>query len=311
KKRLLPSARASFRHTMSPRKRKRLFDSAGRDLPWLPNQYYINRVAATDEFCLDGRPYFSLQTLIRLVNDEGEGWPGIQAAIFGTFSLGIRTIMGDLPEIFSAENTTIPVLILHGDPTLERQEPRWETGKKASRTAGIVPSSAAVEGGRDAPCVEKTNAPRGVVAAEVSGTGTRTVKGQGHNCTSRFGEGEGGEAVGIGRAYKLHKKPLQQGPHLEHQIRLEKAGRGDRAGGWLELMSPMVQVEKLLTGSRGVHHPKFGLIFLHDGSLVVYVTTANLGTGGTVDGTWCQLFPPRWDGDVEGVVKGGFTWHQE
>lgn len=35
-----------------------------------------------------------------------------------------------------------------------------------------------------------------------------------------------------------------------------------------------------------VHHPKFGLLFLNDGSLVVYVGTGNLGTDVAIDATW-------------------------
>lgn len=44
---------------------------------------------------------------------------------------------------------------------------------------------------------------------------------------------------------------------------------------------------QVIAGKRGgVHHPKFGLLFLHDGSLVFYVGTGNLGTDTAVDATW-------------------------
>lgn len=36
----------------------------------------------------------------------------------------------------------------------------------------------------------------------------------------------------------------------------------------------------------GVHHPKFGMLFLKDGSLVMYVGTANLGTDTAIEITW-------------------------
>lgn len=39
-------------------------------------------------------------------------------------------------------------------------------------------------------------------------------------------------------------------------------------------------------GERGVHHPKFGLLFLNDGSLVVYVGTGNMGVDTAIDATW-------------------------
>ena len=39
-------------------------------------------------------------------------------------------------------------------------------------------------------------------------------------------------------------------------------------------------------GSRGVHHPKFGMLFLKDGSLVMYVGTGNLGADTAIDATW-------------------------
>lgn len=39
-------------------------------------------------------------------------------------------------------------------------------------------------------------------------------------------------------------------------------------------------------GGVGVHHPKFGLIFLNDGSVVVHVGTANLGSDINIDATW-------------------------
>ena len=36
----------------------------------------------------DREPFFSLERLLEVVN--GEGWPGVKAAIFGTFSIDIR-----------------------------------------------------------------------------------------------------------------------------------------------------------------------------------------------------------------------------
>lgn len=41
-----------------------------------------------------------------------------------------------------------------------------------------------------------------------------------------------------------------------------------------------------------MHHPKFGLLFLNDGSLVMYVSSGNLGTDTAIDCTW-------WAGSVK------------
>ena len=44
---------------------------------------------------------------------------------------------------------------------------------------------------------------------------------------------------------------------------------------------------------RGVHHPKFMLLFEKSGDLVVVVSTANLSKTKSVEGSWIQRFSPR------------------
>lgn len=44
---------------------------------------------------------------------------------------------------------------------------------------------------------------------------------------------------------------------------------------------------------RGVHHPKFMLLFEKNGNLVVLVSTANLTRSRTMEGTWLQRFMPN------------------
>lgn len=51
----------------------------------------------------------------------------------------------------------------------------------------------------------------------------------------------------------------------------------------------------------GVHHPKFGLLFLKDGSLVVYVSTGNMGVDTAIDATWCVSGRKR-GGEGEGNI---------
>jgi hypothetical protein len=44
---------------------------------------------------------------------------------------------------------------------------------------------------------------------------------------------------------------------------------------------------------RGVHHPKFMILFERSGDVVVSVSTANLTKTRTIEGTWVQRFPPN------------------
>ncbi|CAM9499556.1 unnamed protein product [Choristocarpus tenellus] len=240
----------------------------------------------------DGRPYFSLQKLVRLVN-EGDGWPGIKAALFGTYSLGIRTLITDLPEIFSRNNHNIDVLILHGDMTLSRCGRKGKGAQLPPRPTQM-PVQAVTEGGD---CAVRENWGQEVqpnVEAETMGTFCLESTNEENWCDPEKGQvGRSIRKESQGDSYVLSKKGLQQTNHLEQRERLEKSGMGDRACGWSVTIPATVQVEKVLTGRRGVHHPKFGLIFLLDGSLVVYVSTGNLGTNVAVDATWCQLFPPQ------------------
>lgn len=81
-------------------------------LPWLPDRFYINEIAGVvgehreeeevkaQDGCGEGRMgggggggrrrkiTFSLGKLVEVVN--ADGWPGIKAAVFGTFSLEMR-----------------------------------------------------------------------------------------------------------------------------------------------------------------------------------------------------------------------------
>ncbi|CAN0035094.1 unnamed protein product, partial [Ascophyllum nodosum] len=71
---------------------------------------------------------------------------------------------------------------------------------------------------------------------------------------------------------------------------MEQSGRRDRLLGWEMSLPSQLHLEKVNAGSRGVHHPKFGMLFLKDGSLVMYVGTGNLGADTAIDATWVQRF---------------------
>jgi hypothetical protein len=43
---------------------------------------------------------------------------------------------------------------------------------------------------------------------------------------------------------------------------------------------------------KGVHHPKYMLLFETSGALIVVVSTANMTTSRTIDASWMQRFPP-------------------
>ncbi|CBJ30303.1 conserved unknown protein [Ectocarpus siliculosus] len=93
-----------------------------------------------------------------------------------------------------------------------------------------------------------------------------------------------------GADYILFRESLGKNASSEQRERLKAAGREDRLDYWEMSMPAHVQVEKVHTGGLGVHHPKFGLLFLKDDSLVVYVGTGNLGVDTAIDATWVQRF---------------------
>jgi len=74
---------------------------------------------------------------------------------------------------------------------------------------------------------------------------------------------------------------------------------------------------------RGVHHPKFMVLFERSGSVIVMITTSNLTEQTSVDGAWVQRFEPadsatkkgtmkcpRADGSDFGYVLANFLQHQ-
>ena len=66
---------------------------------------------------------------------------------------------------------------------------------------------------------------------------------------------------------------------------------------------------------RGVHHPKFFLLFERSGSLVVIISTSNLTPQSLMDGSWVQRFEPkgvsphnRDSGNNDGNLKKGSVY---
>ncbi|CAM9232085.1 unnamed protein product [Ectocarpus sp. 13 AM-2016] len=101
-----------------------------------------------------------------------------------------------------------------------------------------------------------------------------------------------------GADYILFRESLGKNASSEQRERLKAAGREDRLDYWEMSMPAHVQVEKVHTGGLGVHHPKFGLLFLKDDSLVVYVGTGNLGVDTAIDATWVQRFDQSKKGEA-------------
>eukprot|EP00903_Cladosiphon_okamuranus_P020333 g18655.t1 len=122
-------------------------------------------------------------------------------------------------------------------------------------------------------------------------------------------------AEGEGRQpedYFLYRKGSNPNAPSWLREQQEAAGRLDRLIGWEMLMPGLVQVEKVDAAHLGVHHPKFGLLFLKDGSVVVYIGTGNMGVDTAIDATWVQRFGRREksksaDGQGEGEGEGDGT----
>lgn len=101
-------ATAASTSTPNPRSRRGNRHQDGLSLPWLPDRFYVNVIAGArdgreqqgrggggieagygDSSGRDGgRHFFSLERLVEVVT--GDGWPGIKAAVFGTFSVDMR-----------------------------------------------------------------------------------------------------------------------------------------------------------------------------------------------------------------------------
>jgi len=60
-----------------------------------------------------------------------------------------------------------------------------------------------------------------------------------------------------------------------------------------------------MKSARGVHHPKFYLLFERSGSLVVIVTSSNLTPQNSTEGSWIQRFEPRSTAPKLSYVQNG------
>ncbi|KAL7546022.1 hypothetical protein ACHAWF_009367 [Thalassiosira exigua] len=72
-----------------------------------------------------------------------------------------------------------------------------------------------------------------------------------------------------------------------------KTGKRRPSNGEAERAAHADNDDEATKSVRGVHHPKFFLLFERSGSLVVIVSTSNLSPQTSIDGSWVQRFEPR------------------
>ena len=68
---------------------------------------------------------------------------------------------------------------------------------------------------------------------------------------------------------------------------------------------PSKKTKPEMKSARGVHHPKFYLLFERSGSLVVIVTSSNLTPQNSTEGSWIQRFEPRSSAPKLSYVQNG------
>jgi Tyrosyl-DNA phosphodiesterase len=204
-------------------------------------------------------------------NENDSSKPKVQAIVFGTYTVDWRTLIQEFPSVF-AESSRIPCLVLYGkknwsDDSLEMEQP-------SDRRTQLP--------GCDASLDEEEDFDDDKTIASVPSVATQDA------------------AVTLDLPSAPTAAP--QFPKMVHFSQVTSSWWNRTAAAsslsWKDIIDPSTGylqshvIDERQSIPHGVHHSKYILLFLADGSLAVSVSTANLTQPTTTDATWIQRFPP-------------------
>lgn len=222
-------------------------------------------------------PLFDREKLLKELLGKSE----LEAVIMGTFSVGLGWMSQRFPELVGP-NASIPTLILHGTKGLTK---RLKQAEPHDIGETIDPESEEQEICDPIDHVPHFNFPSSFDDDELSGFSSDA------DVQSLVTQ----ECFLSSPARKLNS-PSRRPP----QFSMTSLGQNFHLTEVLPTCdgsTPGVTQEKNHKNSRqrkfGVHHPKFMLLFEKSGDLIVVVSTANLVSTKTVEGSWIQRFRRR------------------
>jgi hypothetical protein len=236
-------------------------------------------------------------------------------------------LLRDFPELFG-RTSSIPTLVVHGDKKTKREkmietkvqgEIHSDDDESISELENSQPAVIPGFGHMDSPsrtsCIplvefppnrlagRATDSPEDTISSCVDGG--RSLETQLQVEKSVVGLGQAGATMidakyatrsSKNRTISHDSKQRASTPAFQHfgencyftyiQSNWKKTGEVESRGVSVE------KKETSLQSKRGVHHPKFMILFEASGSVVVVVSTANLVKTRTVEGSWVQRFFP-------------------
>jgi hypothetical protein len=234
----------------------------------------------------------------------------LKAAILATYTLEPDTVMSEFPSLFHA-NTTVPVLILHGQkgwtPYDKKAEKKDDLNYHDDDRDEETPPPATLntnDGGDGDDCSVGTQEEATIQAADNFKSPETPILKDGMKMDvmaflqnaendkdlppyqSRATFGDKDIARFPDHVHWTEVLPSWIPPHdLPSQGGTGEASTTNKDG----TVSTAVQEKRKM--KRGVHHPKFMILLETSGSVVVVVSTSNLTGSMATDGSWVQRFP--------------------
>ena len=260
------------------------------------DRFYLNRTIHHDKDTTkscqcganDPPPLFHRSALVASLN--------LKLAILGTYTLDPSALVQEMPSLFGSE-AKVPTLVLHGQKgwthsqfsTKSGSNPEYQQESESPEKAYLDEESVLSPPAKDVfddDCTintqddETLQVARSFTASDVLASPLATPQKEDRKQTPCFPE-------------TVHCTEITSS--WVHPANIPASGLVDSLGGLSEA------VLSVRENRRGVHHPKFMLLIENSGSLVVVVSTANLTTNQTTDGTWLQRFPSASSSSTKGT----------
>jgi hypothetical protein len=250
----------------------------------------------------------------------------LKAAILATYTLEPDTVMSEFPSLFHA-NTTVPVLILHGqkgwtpydnnraekkdddnhhhhDDDDERDEETPPPAEVNTNDGGHADDDGSVGTQEEVTLQAADNfkSPETPIQKDVVLMDGILRDGMSMDVMALLNTGNNKDSPMYQSRARFGDKDIARFPNHVHFTEvlpswipphdLPSGGTGDSAGTTTNedgTISLAVQEKRKM--KRGVHHPKFMILLETSGSVVVVVSTSNLSRSLATDGSWVQRFP--------------------